>query len=111
MSRINRIVEATEKNKNQKFKQVPTSGQWNIAYGKDHTDMGYFIDFEPIDGIAKSHCPVSFDGREDPDDVALPEEEWEYGIISLDQLFTSPRMSTEDWVDILLGFGIENLLV
>ena len=104
-------VQATERNSNQKFQNIPTSGMWKIAYGKDHTDIGYFIDFEPLDDEAKNRCPVSWDGREEPEDKPAPKEEWEYDMISLDQLFTSPKMTTQDWVDILMGFGVEDLLI
>ena len=104
-------VLATEANANQKFQSIPSSGMWRIAYGKDHTAMGYFMDFEPLDDEAKSKCSVSWDGREDPEDEPAPKEEWEYNMISLDQLFTNPKMTLRDWVDILNGFGIENLLV
>lgn len=112
MSRTYSIpVQATESNRNQKFQEVPTSGVWRIAYGKDHTAMGYFIDFVPLDDEAKTHCSVSWNGQEEPEDDPAPKEEWEYNIISLDQLFTNPKLTTQDWADILMGFGIENLLV
>lgn len=112
MSRIEHYpnVTATKDNRSTKFSQIPTSGNWHISYGKDHTAMGYFIDFQPLDDIAKKLCPVTYDGREDEDDQILPEEEWEYDIISLDQLFTRPKLETQDWVDILSGFGINPLL-
>ncbi len=102
-------VIATQLNKSNEFPQVPTSGEWHISYGKDHTAMGYFIDFTPLDDTAKKLCPVTYDGREDEDDQILPEDEWEYDIISLDQLFTQPKMTTQDWVDILMSFGINQL--
>lgn len=112
MSRTYSIpVEAKESNKNEKFSMIPSSGLWRLSYGKDHTQMGYFIDFNPLDEIAKSQCSVSYDGREDPDDTEFaPKEEWEYNPISVDQLFTR-YFTVQDWVDILMGFGIENLLV
>lgn len=109
MSRIcSNPVEATKSNKNDKFPMIPSSGMWRLAYGKDHTPMGYFIDFEPLDKIAKSQCSVSWDGREDPDDVeTAPEEEWTYNPISIDQMFTKPHLEAIDWMGILLGFGID----
>lgn len=111
MSRLYSIpVEAKESNKNEKFPMIPSSGMWLLAYGKDHTDMGYFIDFEPLDDIAKSKCRVSYDGMESPEDEYAPKEDWEYHPISVDQLFTRD-FTAQDWVDILMGFGIENLLV
>lgn len=103
-------VTATKENKHEKF-AVPSSGIWDISYGKDHTEMGYFIDFEPVDDEAKKHCSVSWDGREETDDEPAPIEKWEYNPICLDQLFTSPQFELKDFVDILLGFGIKNILI
>jgi hypothetical protein len=105
------IVQATELNKNQKFQNVPSSGTWRIVYGIDHTDMGYFIDFEPMDNEAKEQCSIAWNGQEDPEDEPNPKDEWEYNPISLDQLFTSPKLTTRDWVDILTGFGVDGLLI
>lgn len=111
MSRMYSVpTEAKESNKSYKFSIIPTSGIWRLAYGKDHTAMGYFIDFYPLDKIAESQCSVSYDGRESPEDECVPKEEWEYNPISVDQLFTRD-FTAQDWVDILMGFGIENLLV
>ncbi len=92
MSRIEHYpnVTATESNRSTKFSEVPTSGEWHIFYGKDHTEMGYFIDFEPIEDI--------------------PNDEFEKEVISLDQLFTQPKMTIQDWVDILASFGIDTLI-
>lgn len=100
-------VKATYKNKNKKFPQVPTSGTWSLAYGKDHTPMGYFIDFIPLDDDAKSQCSVSWNGTDSPEDTPAPKEEWSYNPISLDQLFTTPKLTAQDWVSILYSFGIE----
>lgn len=98
--------EATENNKHEGF-PVPTSGRWKIAYGKDHTAMGFFIDFVPLDEEAKKQCSVSYDGREEPDDEPAPMEEWEYNPISLDQLFT-PGFDFSVWFSILKSFEIRH---
>ena len=101
-------IEAKEINRNDKF-GIPTSGMWAIAYGHDHTPMGYFIDFTPLDEIAKNQCTIEWDGSGDYEDPSekVPMEEWTYNPISLDQLFTRPSFTAQDWVSILYSFGIE----
>jgi hypothetical protein len=109
MSRIEHYpnVVATEANKNTKFSNVPTKGYWHISYGiDDMTPMQHFIDFEPLDDIAKEQCSVNYNGQEGPEDEPLPKEEWEYNNISLDQMFTK-GFGTADWVDILTSFGVD----
>ena len=113
MSRFNHgFVTATEWNKNPTFPTVPSSGTWALAYGKDHTDIGYFIDFFPLDADAKSQCTISWDGSGDEEDptAKAPESEWQYNPISLDQMFSNPVLNAQAWVDILQSFGVENLV-
>jgi len=106
------FVLATEQNWNDNYPTVPTSGTWALAYGKDHTAIGYFIDFIPLDDEAKSQCSISWDGSYDEEDptAKAPESEWEYNPISLDQLFGRPPLNAQSWVDILHSFGVEVLL-
>lgn len=95
---------ATEANLYEKFPNVPTSGLWKIAYGKDHTDMAYFIEFIPLDDVAKEQCTVSYNGQEGPDDEPAPKSEWEYNPLSFDCLWTK-GFNYIDWVNILNLFG------
>ena len=96
-------IVATELNKNNKFTQVPISGKWDLAYGKDHA-IGYFIDFEPLDEIAEAQCNCVNLGEDD----GCWEGEREYDPISLDQMFDG--ISVRDWCEILATFGIEQRL-
>lgn len=107
--------QATEANKQDLLPQVPTTGLWTIAYGLDHTDVRYFIDFEPLDNEAKRQCTPSWTGEVDeegqPTGDCVPQSEWEYNPISLDCLFTSRQdgriFNAGDWMNILHSFGIE----
>lgn len=91
-------ITASSNNKNTKFKEVPTSGLWGIAYGLDHTPMGYFIEFFPLDDEAKEQCSVCYENEDGTK---------EYNPIALDQLFSNPKLTTSDWFSILHTFGIE----
>lgn len=118
MSRYTKHVVAEEKNANARFQQVPTTGEWEIAYGKDRmTAMAHFVQFFPIDEAAKSQCKVNYDGTEYNDDGSviegstLPAEKWDWNPIDFDCMFTraidGTRFNGTDWLDILRSFGIK----
>ena len=84
-------VIALEVNRNSEYPEVPSMGTWELAYGKDHTAVGYFIQWFPVDAEA-----IKMTGN-----VDTP--------IDLDQCFSKHLLTAQAWCEILESFGIKDL--